>query len=150
MKMFSKISKSDSTPETVPGAKRDVSIVHKATKRPDHVLAETHDSTWKIPLTLDEQYTLGQAYERGTDNEQQMLSEFTESIYQGGAATQITVEMNLVRPGEVFLKASSRHRFNRSNTVRYEDIGRTVCEWIAEAQTRKELVADLVAALEAD
>jgi len=153
MKIFGKdSSNSDATPETASvGAKRDVTIVHKTTKRPDHVVAETHDAVWKIPLTLDEQFDLGRAYQELADgDEAQMLRSFTEAIYQGdeGGAARLAVEIRLVRPGEVFLSANgSGPRFVKSDTVRYEDVGRTICEWIVEAQSRKELVADLVAAL---
>ena len=155
MKMFGKNSNSDAMPA---GAKRDVTIVHEMTKRPDHLVAETRDCTWKIPLTLEEQFDLGRVYQELADgDEAQMLSAFTESLYQGsdGDAVKLTVEVILMRPGEVSLRASgngrvSGHRFQDSATVRYEDVGRTVCEWIAEAQSRKELVADLVAALADD
>ena len=147
MKMFSKNSDADVAPT---GGKRDVTIVNAPRKRPDHVRVETHDSTWSIPLTLDEQYVLGQAYEQGPDDEAAMLTAFTETIYQGdgGGAVRLTVEIKPVRPGEVHLMASgSGRRFNKADTLRYEDIGRTVCEWIVESQSRKELVSDLVAAL---
>jgi len=152
MKMFSKNGDADAMPA---GAKRDVSIAHKTTKRPDHLVAETAECKWKIPLTLDEQFDLGRVYQELADgDEAQMLSAFTESLYQGGEgdAVKLTVEVILMRPGEVSLRASgngrvSGHRFQDSATVRYQDVGRTVCEWIAEAQSRKELVADLIAAL---
>ena len=160
MKMFGKnSSNSDEALETAPaGAKRDVTIVHKTTKRPDHVVAETRDAVWRIPLTLDEQFDLGRAYQDLADgDEAKMLSAFTELLYQGseGDAVKLAVEIRLMRPGEVFLSASgngrvSGQRFYESATVRYEDVGRTVCEWIAEAQSRKELVADLVAAMPGD
>jgi hypothetical protein len=158
--MFSKnSSNSDATLETAPGsAKRDVTIAHKTTKRPDHLVAETRDAVWRIPLTLDEQFDLGRAYQELADgDEAQMLSAFTESLYQGseGDAVKLTIEVRLIRPGEVFLSASGSGRvsgqhFRESATVRYEDVGRTVCEWIAESQSRKELVADLVSALSDD
>ena len=147
MKIFSKNSNSDVAPT---GGKRDVTIVNAPRKRPDHVRVETRDSTWTIPLTLDEQYVLGQAYEQGTDDEAAMLTAFTETIYQGdgGGAVQLTVEIKPIRPGEVYLTASgSGHRFKKAETMGYEDIGRTLCEWIAESQSRKELVSDLLAAL---
>jgi hypothetical protein len=147
MKMFSKNCDSDVAPT---GGKRDVTIVNAPRKRPDHVRVETHDSTWTIPLTLDEQYILGQAYQKDIDDEAAMLTAFTETIYQGdgGGAVRLTVEIKPVRPGEVHLTASgSGRRFNKADTLRYEDIGRTLCEWIVESQSRKELVSDLVAAL---
>jgi hypothetical protein len=155
MKLFSKNSNSDTTTDS---AKRDVTIVKEAPKRPDHLVAETDECTWKIPLTLEEQFDLGRAYQELADgNEAQMLSAFTESLYQGseGDAVKLTIEVSLMRPGEVSLRASgngrvSGHRFQEFATVRYEDVGRTVCEWIAESQSRKELVADLVAALADD
>jgi hypothetical protein len=155
MKMFGKNSNSDAAPA---GAKRDVTIVHKTTKRPDHLVAETAECTWKIPLTLEEQFDLGRAYQELADgDEAQMLSAFTESLYQGsdGGAVMLTIEVRLMRPGDISLRASgngrvSGHRFQESATVRYEDVGRTICEWIAESQSRKELVADLVAALADD
>lgn len=46
------------------------------------------------------------------------------------------------------VRAHARER--RSDTVRYEDVGRILCEWIVEAQPRKDLVADLVASLPID
>jgi hypothetical protein len=147
MKMYSKNSNSEVAPT---GGKRDVTIANAPRKRPDHVRVETHDSTWSIPLTLDEQYILGQAYEQGPNDEAAMLTAFTETIYQGdgGGAVRLTVEIKPVRPGEVHLTASgSGHRFNKADTLRYEDLGRTLCEWIVESQSRKELVSDLVAAL---
>lgn len=160
MGIFSKnSSNSDVVLETASAsAKRDVSIVHKTTKRPDHLVAETRDAVWRIPLTLEEQFDLGRAYQELADgDEAQMLSAFTESLYQGGEgdAVKLTLEVMLMRPGEVSLRASgngrvSGQRFYESATVRYEDVGRTVCEWIAESQSRKELVADLVAALSDD
>jgi hypothetical protein len=155
--MFGKnSSNSDAVLETASaGAKRDVTIVHKTTKRPDHVVAETCDTVWRIPLTLEEQFDLGRAYQDLADgDEAQMLAAFTEILYQGSEsdAVKLAVEIRLMRPGEVFLSASgngrvSGQRFYESATVRYEDVGRTVCGWIAESQSRKELVADLVAAL---
>ncbi|KFX63825.1 hypothetical protein KBK24_0119160 [Burkholderia sp. K24] len=160
MGIFSKnCSNSDVVLETASAsAKRDVTIVHKTTKRPDHLVAETRDAVWRIPLTLEEQFDLGRAYQELADgDEAQMLSAFTESLYQGseGDAVKLAVEIRLMRPGEVFLSASgngrvSGQRFYESATVRYEDVGRTVCEWIAQSQSRKELVADLVAALSGD
>ncbi|MFT4504595.1 hypothetical protein [Caballeronia sp. 15711] len=147
MKMFSKNSDSDVAST---GGKRDVTIVNAPRKRPDHVRVESHDSIWTIPLTLDEQYILGQAYEQGTDDEAAMLTAFTETIYQGdgGGTARLTVEIKPIRPGEVHLMASgSGARFKKADTLRYEDIGRTLCEWIVEAQSRKELVSDVVAAL---
>lgn len=155
MKMF---SKTGSNSDAATGAKRDVTIVHKTTKRPDHLVAETRDAVWRIPLTLDEQFDLGKAYQELADgDEAKMLSAFTESLYQGseGGAIKLTVEVGLMRPGEVSLRASgtgrvSGQRFQKSATVRYEDVGWTVCEWIAESQSRKELVADLVTALSED
>ena len=93
MKMFSKNGDADAMPA---GAKRDVSIAHKTTKRPDHLVAETAECTWKIPLTLDEQFDLGRVYQELADgDEAQMLSAFTESLYQGGEgdAVKLTVEV---------------------------------------------------------
>lgn len=152
MKMFSKnSSNSDTTLETAPtGAKRDVTIRNEPKKRPDHVRAETDDCVWDIPLTLDEQRDLGGVYESGDfGDEAQMLERFTETIYQGTAA-MLSMEIRPSKPGEVFLKASTGHLFRRSSIVRYKDVGRTICEWIVESQSRKELVADLVAAFPED
>lgn len=142
MKMFSKqSSNSDATT-----GKRDVTIRNEPKKRPDHVVAETHDCTWKIPLTLDEQRNLGEVYENGDfGDETQMLQRFTETIYQSTAAT-LNIEIRPSKPGEVLLKASAGHLFRKSGIVRNQEVGQTICAWIMESQPRKELVADLVAA----
>ncbi|HDR9181187.1 TPA: hypothetical protein QDB06_001740 [Burkholderia vietnamiensis] len=155
MKMFGKnSSNSGATLEAAPTrAKRDVTISNEPKKRPDHVKVETNDATWSIPLTLDEQYTLGQSYEQGTDDEAAMLTAFTETLYQSdeGGAVKLAIEIRLLRPGEVFLTATgNRQRFSKSGTVRFDEIGLTLCTWLAEAQTRPDLVADLVAALADD
>lgn len=146
MKMFSK-SSSNSNATAATGVKRDVTLCDEPKKRPDHVRAETDDCTWKIPLTLDEQFDLGKVYEGGDfDDEAGMLKRFTETIYQGTALT-LNMELRPSNPGEIFLKASTGHHFRKSGVVRYEEVGRTICEWIAESQPRQDLISDLVSAL---
>ncbi len=148
MSIFNKQS-SKLDPETA-GAKRDVTIVNEPKKRPDHVRVESHDCAWSIPLTLDEQYDLGQVYENGFNyEEREMLRNFVEGMYLASSA-RIAMEITLVRPGEVNLKATSGLTFKKARTVRYEEIGQVVCEWIVEAQSRKDLVADLVASIPVD
>lgn len=93
------------------GAKRDVTIVNEPKKRPDHVRVESHDCAWSIPLTLEEQYDLGQVYENGFNyEEREMLRNFVEGMYAATAA-RITLEIKPMRPGEVSLKASSDAMF---------------------------------------
>ncbi|WP_321899145.1 hypothetical protein [Paraburkholderia heleia] len=60
MKMF---SKSSNTGAASISAKRDVTLCDESPKRPDHVRVESDECTWKIGLTLDEQHSLGSAYE---------------------------------------------------------------------------------------
>jgi len=146
MSFFSK-QRSKQDTETVV-AKRDVTISNEPKKRPDHVTVETDDCTWKIPLTLEEQYSLGQAYEAGTNDEAQMLKSFVESLYQA-TAVKLSLELTPVRPGEVHVRGQAGHS-KYSDTVAYEDVGRTICEWVVKYQSRKELIADLVAAMPED
>lgn len=151
MKMFAKTpSNPDATVETPPASpKRDVTLVNKPKKRPDHVCVESDDCTWKIGLTLEEQYDLGGAYEHGVDDEKMMLETFVERMYQS-SAVRLTVEIKPVRPGKVFLTVSSGAHFRAAETVSYDDVGQVIGEWIVKSQPRKELIADLVAACPID
>ncbi|NML99649.1 hypothetical protein HHL24_17115 [Paraburkholderia sp. RP-4-7] len=150
MKLFNKNSNSDTTTDS---AKRDVTITAEAPRLPSHVVAETDDARWKIPLTLDEQYHLAHEYERGVSDEARVLRDFLELMYQGsdGGAVRLTVEIKLEGPGEVSLVATPSGHGSVSRAVapsmKYADVGRHILGWVAEAQTRPDLVADLVASL---
>ncbi|WP_175796577.1 hypothetical protein [Burkholderia anthina] len=146
MKMFSK-NGGNSDMAIAPAAKRDVTISDEPKKRPDHVRVESDECTWKIGLTLEEQFSLGQAYERGTDDEEQLLETFVESLYQSSAAT-LRIEIRPSRPGEVMLQASGDSHFRKSEFgVKYSEVAGLIYEWLAASQPREALVADLIASL---
>ncbi|UVE64753.1 hypothetical protein L2Y90_12935 [Burkholderia pyrrocinia] len=133
-------SKQDSKPEMT-GAKRDVTIRNEPKKRPDHVIAETDDAQWTIPLTIDEQSDLAYAYEELRVPEQSMLETFVQGVY-GNSAAKLSIELRPHSPGKVTITAGRNLK-----TLAYADVGETILRWILEAQSRKDLVADLVAAI---
>ncbi|KFG94407.1 hypothetical protein GQ56_0126485 [Burkholderia paludis] len=135
MKMFSKAN--DKTEAN--GAKRDVTIHNEPKKRPDHVIAETDDAQWKIPLTIEEQSDLAYAYEELRAPEQEMLETFVECIY-GATAVKLNIDIVPKSPGKVRISVG-----RGIHVVEYADVGEIVLRGILEAQSRKELVADLVA-----
>ncbi|MCA8003149.1 hypothetical protein [Burkholderia metallica] len=140
MKMFSKTNdKEEGT--VVVGVKRDVTIHNEPKKRPDHVIAETDDARWKLPLTIEEQSDLAYAYEDLRVPELEMLETFTQGVY-GSSAVKLSIELAPYSPGKVIITAGRKFK-----TLAYADVGKTILGWILEAQSRKDLVADLVAAL---
>lgn len=158
MKMF---SKSSSNADTTANAKRDVTL-SEPTKRPDHVRVETDECTWKIGLTLDEQHSLGSAYEwnerhgefdKNFRDEESFLEMFTERLYRECAET-ITLEIKPFEPGKVFLKVESSNPHFSSEidgshqNVSYSEVGALILKWIEVSQSRKELIADLVTSLQ--
>lgn len=146
MNIFNKLGSNSEAASA--GIKRDVTIVIEPKKRPDHVRAETSDCTWKIPLTLEEQFDLGQVYEGANfDDETSMLERFTETVYQNTAAT-LNIEIRPSNPGHVFMKANAGHHFRDSRAaVSYDDVAQTVYKWIVQSQPRRDLISDLVSAL---
>lgn len=140
MKMFSKANDKEES-VVVSGMKRDVTIHNEPKKRPDHVIAETDDAQWKIPLTIEEQAELAYAYEELRVPEQEMLETFTQGVY-GSSAVKLSIELMPHSPGKVIVAAGRKYK-----TLTYADVGETILGWILEAQSRKDLVADLVAVL---
>jgi hypothetical protein len=159
MKMFGK--NTGSTDAASNGAKRDVTL-SEPQKRPDHVRVESDECTWKIGLTLDEQHSLGSAYEWNENNgefdknyrdEASFLRMFTERIYRECAKT-ITLEIKPIEPGKVSLKVESNNpNFSAEidgshQTISYGEVGALILKWIEVSQSRKELIADLVTSLQ--
>lgn len=140
MKMFSMANEKTEAN----GAKRDVTIHNEPKKRPDHVIAETDDAQWKIPLTIEEQSDLAYAYEDLQVPEQAMLETFIQGVY-GNSAVKLSIELMPHSPGKVIVAAGRKYK-----TLAYADVGETILGWILEAQSRKDLVADLVAVLPGD
>ncbi|KVF47974.1 hypothetical protein WJ13_18490 [Burkholderia seminalis] len=137
MKMFSKAN--DKTEAN--GAKRDVTIHNEPKKRPDHVIAETDHARWKIPLTIEEQSDLAYAYEDLQVPEQTMLETFIQGVY-GNSAGKLSIDLIPHSPGKVTITTGRSF-----STLAYADVGETILRLILEAQSRKDLVADLVAAI---